>query len=147
MKPKGERSAARATIEKARDDYRNAPAIAVSGGRDFDDYERLATELDQLLQTHEAFRGKVVKFLVGTEEGAEQMASQYADLHAITKVVFPANWRLHPHMGSYLRNEDMMVHATHLIAFWNGRSHSPQHLIELAKERGIPTFIVRYEAR
>lgn len=51
------------------------------------------------------------------------LAIRYADEHKLTKILFPANWKKYPLIADFLRNEDMLSSATHLIAFWNGKSN------------------------
>ena len=47
-------------------------------------------------------------------------------------------------MAGILRNMNMLVTATHLVAFWDGKSHGTKHMIEIAKEKGIPVWIYKY---
>ncbi|MEE1459109.1 MAG: hypothetical protein U0K51_06570 [Segatella copri] len=46
-------------------------------------------------------------------------------------------------MAGILRNMNMLVTATHLVAFWDGKSHGTKHVIEIAKEKGIPVWIYK----
>jgi hypothetical protein len=39
---------------------------------------------------------------------------------------------------------NMLVTATHLVAFWDGKSPGTKHMIEIAKEKGIPVWIYKY---
>ena len=45
--------------------------------------------------------------------GADTLAIRYADEYDLTKILFPANWKCHPRMAGFLRNEDMVALATH----------------------------------
>ena len=76
--------------------------------------------------------------------GADTLAIRYADERKLTKVLFPANWKNYPLIAGFLRNEDMLSIATHLIAFWNGKSSGTKHMIEIAKKKGIPVWIFDY---
>ena len=46
--------------------------------------------------------------------------------------------------NSFLRNEDMLSIATHLIAFWDGKSSGTKDMIDIAQEKGIPVWIFNY---
>ena len=59
-----------------------------------------------------------IKIISGMADGADTLAIRFADEFELTKILFPANWKLHHRMAGFLRNEDMMEIATHLVAFW-----------------------------
>lgn len=44
---------------------------------------------------------------------------------------------------SYL-SENMLSIATHLIAFWDGKSSGTKHMIEIAQMKGIPVWVFEY---
>lgn len=129
--------------------YRNAAKLLVAGGRDFGDYEMMEAELTRLL-FQEHFCGnlssRAVKIVSGMAEGADTLAIRYADEHDLTKILFPANWKYSRRRAGFFRNEDMMDIATHLVAFWDGKSHGTAHIIELAEKKGIPLKIIHYKA-
>lgn len=78
-------------------------------------------------------------------EGADTLALRYADERKMTKILFPANWKYHHRIAGFLRNEDMLPIATHLIAFWNGQSHGTKHIISIARKKGIPVWVFEYK--
>ena len=67
-------------------------------------------------------------------KGADTLGIQYADENKLSKILFPANWKEYPRIAGFLRNNDMLSIATHLIAFWNGES-SRYHLMRLSPHR------------
>lgn len=77
-------------------------------------------------------------------DGADTFAIRYADEHRLTKILFPANWKYHHRFAGFLRNEDMLSIATHLVAFWDGKSSGTKHMIEIAQVKGIPLWIFNY---
>ncbi len=116
--------------------------VIVAGGRDFDDYQLMSEVLDDY------FTDKAdARIISGMAHGADALAIRYADEHKMTKVLFPANWKRHPRRAGFLRNEDMLEVATHLVAFWDGESHGTKHMIDIAKEKGIPIKIINYEPK
>ena len=102
-------------------------------------------ELDKLFNENEEFVGKEIKIISGVALGTDALAIDYADKHKLTKILFPANWKRYPRIAGFLRNEDMLSVATHLVAFWDGESTGTRHMIEIAKEKGIPVWVFRLE--
>lgn len=39
------------------------------------------------------------------------------------------------------RRCDMLSIATHLVAFWDGKSSGTKHMIEIAQAKGIPVWV------
>lgn len=130
--------------ELYRDNYLNAYKVIIAGGRDFTDYEYMSKELSKLLFNSSPFDGDSITIISGMAKGADTLAIQYADEHQMTKILFPANWKKYPIIAGFLRNEDMLRIATHVIAFWDGKSSGTKHMIDIAEEKGIPVWIYKY---
>lgn len=127
-----------------RENYRKAPRVIVAGGRDFNDYKLMKEKLDWLFFASDEFDAVPIKIVSGMADGADILAIRYADEREMTKILFPANWNYHRRMAGFLRNEDMLRIATHLVAFWNGQSHGTKHIIDIAREKGIPVWVFNY---
>lgn len=127
-----------------RKSYRDAAKVIVAGGRDFSDYELMKNSLGQLLWREDFCGDAEIKIISGMADGADTLAIRFADEFELTKILFPANWKLHHRMAGFLRNEDMMEIATHLVAFWDGKSKGTLHIIELAQTKGIPYKVFMY---
>lgn len=127
--------------EQYRESYHNACRVIVSGSRCFFDYGVLERELDILFKNNDEFVGKEVKIISGMALGTDALAIDYANKHKLTKILFPANWKRYPLVAGFLRNEDMLSVATHLVAFWDGKSSGTRHMIEIAKGKGIPVWV------
>lgn len=141
LTPQEEISMSGVMNELYRDNYRNAYKVIVAGDRDFNDYEYMSEKLDELFWYSDVFETYPIKIISGMDDGADTLAIRYADEHEMTKILFPANWKEHPRMAGILRNEDMLTIATHLVAFWNGKSHGTKHMIDIAREKGIPVWV------
>lgn len=120
--------------------------VIVAGSRSFSDYGVLGKELDKLFAENDEFVGKEIKIISGMARGADTLAIDYADKRKLTKILFPANWKRYPRAAGFLRNEDMLLLATHLVAFWDGDSSGTRHMIEIAKGKGIPVWVFRNKA-
>ena len=127
-----------------REQYLNACKEIVAGGRDFENYEYMLEKLDELFLKSSIFKSQKIKIISGMAKGADSLAIRYADEHKLTKILFPANWKAYPRIAGFLRNEDMLSIATHLIAFWDGKSSGTKDMIDIAQEKGIPVWIFNY---
>ena len=104
----------------------------------------MSEKLNDLFVHSSEFNGSVIKIISGMANGADTLAIRYADEHKMTKVLFPANWKSYPRIAGFLRNRDMLNIATHLIAFWDGKSSGTKDMIDIAQEKGIPVWIFNY---
>ena len=130
--------------EKYLNDYQEASRVIIAGGRDFDDYEYMSTKLNELFKDPNTFNNKTIKIISGMAKGADFLAIRYADENKLTKIIFPANWKVYHRIAGFLRNNDMLSIATHLIAFWDGKSSGTKHMIEIAQMKGIPFWVFEY---
>ena len=104
----------------------------------------MSRELDKLFNESKEFAGHDVKIISGMADGADSLAIRYADERKLTKILFPANWKRFSRVAGFLRNEDMLSVATHLVVFWDGKSSGTNHMIEIAKAKGIPVWGLKH---
>lgn len=124
--------------------YINSYKVIVAGGRDFADYAYMKEKLDEVFNALGDLDSHPVEIISGMAKGADTLGIRYTEEHQLTMVLYPANWKNYPRMAGILRNMNMLVTATHLVAFWDGKSHGTKHMIEIAKEKGIPVWIYKY---
>ena len=103
-----------------------------------------AEKLDETFESLGDLDTHPIEIISGMADGADTLGIKYAKEHKLTMVLYPANWDKYPRMAGILRNMNMLVTATHLVAFWDGKSHGTKHMIEIAKEKGIPVWIYKY---
>lgn len=130
--------------EEHREAYLNACCVIVAGSRCFFDYDLMSRELDKLFNESKEFAGRNIKIISGMADGADSLAIRYADERKLTKILFPANWKRFSRVAGFLRNEDMLSVATHLVVFWDGKSSGTNHMIEIAKAKGIPVWGLKH---
>lgn len=118
------------------------PKVIIAGGRDFDNYEYMKITLNKLLPI--LFGNVDFCIVSGMADGADTLAVRYADENQISKILCPANWKRNKRKAGFRRNETMCSIATHLVAFWDGCSHGTKHMIEIAREKGIPVWVFEY---
>ena len=78
----------------------------------------------------------------GTAQGADRLGEQWASKHGIPVKQFPAQWRKHGHSAGYKRNETMADNADALIALWDGKSRGTKHMIDIARRKGLPVYVL-----
>lgn len=130
--------------EEYREAYLNACRVIVAGSRGFFEYDLMSRELDKLFNESKEFTGCNIKIISGMADDADSLAIRYADERKLTKILFPANWKRFSRVAGFLRNEDMLSVATHLVVFWDGKSSGTNHMIEIAKAKGIPVWGLKH---
>lgn len=75
--------------------------------------------------------------------GPDQWAIEYAEEFGWPLVKFPADWvKYNGRTAGIVRNKQMGDYATHLLAFWDGRSNGTKHMIRYMQSLDKPTDIV-----
>lgn len=115
------------------------PRVIVAGGRDFADRELMRDSMNTLW-------GEIGRYTVvsGGARGADSLGEEIASAAHIHIDLFPADWDRFGRSAGYRRNEQMALHSTHLLAFWDGKSRGTGHMIDLAHKHGLTVKIVRY---
>lgn len=107
--------------------------VIVCGGRDYKDYEKVATVLSALKWS--------VVIVHGAATGADTLAAKYAEAAARPSEAFPARWGIHGKKAGPLRNQQMLdAGADMVIAFPGGRG--TEDMKQRAREAGIPVLEV-----
>lgn len=116
------------------------PRVAVVGSRTFTD-EWLLTE------TLNAVRARLGPFVLvsGGARGADKLAAQWARRRLLGVLEFLPDYAGHGRAAPLRRNEQIVVQADELVAFWDGQSSGTAHTLRLAAEKGIPVTLVRFE--
>lgn len=113
--------------------------VIIAGGRDFNDYTLLKRKCDKLLQYH-----KDIQIISGKARGADTLGEKYAKDKCLPTILFPANWDKYGKSAGYIRNSEMADYSDALIAFWDGKSKGTQHMIDLARTKGLNVRVINY---
>jgi hypothetical protein len=113
--------------------------LIIAGSRDFDNYDLLKEKLDMAKKHFGIF-----EVVSGKARGADSLGERYAHENSLPIAEFPADWATYGKKAGYLRNAEMADYADGCIVFWDGESKGTQHMINLAKEKGIQLAIVNY---
>ena len=116
--------------------------IIIAGSRDFNNYKKLETTMDDYLKS---VRDEV-EIICGGARGADSLGEIYAQFHNIKCVKFPADWDKYGKSAGYRRNVQMAEYAEKengiLFAFWDGQSKGTKHMIDIANQHGLEVHII-----
>ena len=112
--------------------------VVVAGSRDFNDYERLSSELDARLKGKES-----ITIISSTAKGADRMGERYAAEHGVNLERFPAEWGVYHKGADPIRNEKLVRSADAVIAFWDGESSGTRNIIECARRENIHCTVIK----
>lgn len=113
--------------------------LIIAGGRDFKDYQKLKNEADKFFYYLEG--GWVIS---GGARGADTLGVKYAAERGIPVIELLPDWGTFGKSAGIRRNVEMANHATHLLAFWDGKSKGTEHMIRTAQRKGLYVKIVHY---
>ena len=116
--------------------------LIVAGGRDFEDYEKLSTEL--LALALDTYKDRDVSIISGMARGADALAVRFAKEHNVMLYEFPADWNGFGKRAGFVRNEQMAQFADGLLAFWDGQSRGTEHMIGTMRDLGKPVQVINY---
>lgn len=114
--------------------------IAIVGGRDFNDYEKLKNALTPYLARCDVE-------ICGEAKGADTLGAKWAQENYIKVEYFPADWGNYGRRAGYLRNEEMAKAADFVVAFWNGESKGTKHMIDLTLKYKKSILTIMYEKK
>lgn len=107
--------------------------IAIVGSRSFSNYTLLKETIDSFYDNT-----KITEIVSGGAMGADRLAERYAREHNIKMIILRPKWRdnkgvFNPRAG-FIRNEEIVKRAEHIVAFWDGKSTGTQNSINHAKK-------------
>ena len=116
--------------------------LIIAGGRDFRDYEYMKQECDYMLKV--LLETCKIDIVSGGARGADSLAIEYAREREYPVKIMKANWDEHGKSAGYIRNQEMANYASHVIAFWDGKSRGTKHMIDIANKDGLRCRVVEY---
>lgn len=111
--------------------------LAVAGGRDFSDYNRLKKVLDDIFLNR-----KIDMIQTGNAYGADSLAIRYARERKIKYKIFIPEWKKYGNAAGIIRNEDIIKNADKVVCFWDGKSKGTKNTIDRSKRKDC--VIIRY---
>lgn len=116
--------------------------VVIAGSRDLTD--------DRLVEEAVRLSGFTVTTVIsGTARGVDKLGERWAEGYGVPVERFPADWGRYGRAAGYRRNQAMVEAAAKapeggaVIAVWDGVSRGTRHTIDIARQRGVPVFILR----
>jgi len=114
--------------------------IIIAGGRNYNNYEKLKTEVDKLLAI---IKTKTeITIITGGANGTDAMGKRYAIEHGYKHEEYNADWNRYGSYAGPLRNKEMANNADRLIALWDGKSRGTSNMITEAQRRGLKIKVI-----
>ena len=117
--------------------------IIIAGGRDFVNYTLLKLKMDAITSGLRK-SNTPIQVVSGKAKGADALGEKWAKHHSITIKEFYADWDLNGNAAGPIRNTEMANYATHLVAFWDGKSRGTLDMINAAKACDLKIRIIKY---
>jgi len=114
--------------------------IAVVGGRDFNDYELLKSEMVKFINEN----NNIQALVSGGAKGADSLAERLAVELSIPIQVFKPDYKRFGRAATLVRNTEIVEHSDVIFAFWNGSSKGTLDSINKAKKMKKKLFVVNY---
>lgn len=108
--------------------------VAVVGGRDFTDYEKMCRELDKI---------EIDTVVSGGANGADKLAKRYAKERNLEYIEFLPKWDKFGMSAGYQRNVQIVDASQMVVAFWNG-SKGTKLTIDITRKQNKPLKVISY---
>lgn len=115
--------------------------IAVVGGRDFNDYELLKSEMMKFINENNNIQGLVS----GGAKGADSLAERLAAEFNIPMQLFKPDYKRYGRAATIVRNAEIVENSDVIFAFWNGKSKGTHDTIKKAQKAEKIIIIVNYK--
>ena len=124
----------------------NITRIIIAGSREFNDYRKMVTKLDEL-GIHLLATMDDIEIVSGHCSGADICGEKFAKAYNYPLKIFPADWDKYGKAAGPIRNEQMAKYAAEadrgmLIAFPIGESKGTRNMIKLAKQYGLEVSVI-----
>lgn len=106
----------------------------IAGSRDLTNYSLL-------LKAVENCGWAITSVVSGNARGADKLGEIYAEKNSLPCEKYPAEWDKYGKSAGYKRNVLMAENAEALIAIWDGVSKGTNHMINIAKSKGLRVYV------
>lgn len=127
---------------KEKKEIENPYYVIIAGSRNFNDYELLKEKALIILSKKLPLFNVVI--VSGEANGADKLGERFAEEHNLGLIKMPADWDKYGKSAGYKRNQEMAEIANACIVFWDGESFGSKHMIDIAKEKGIPVKVINF---
>jgi hypothetical protein len=111
----------------------------IAGSREIMDYATVRDVVNDLVWNR---AWDITEVVSGGAKGVDQMGETWANRNHVPIKQFIPDWNGYAGMRAGLvRNSKMADYADALIAIWNGHSTGTEHMIRVARERGLKVHV------
>jgi hypothetical protein len=114
--------------------------LIIAGSRTFQDYKMLERVCNKILSNTTE---EEIIVMSGNASGADKLGEIYAEKKGYPIQLFKAEWDKYGKKAGFIRNREMAMEGTHLIAFWDGVSKGTESMIKLAEENKVITRVIK----
>jgi hypothetical protein len=111
--------------------------LAVIGSKDFNDYQKLKSILDQI--------SGITTIVSGAAPGTDKMAAIYALEHNIKLIEFPPDFIKHGEEAKHFRDCQIVENCDFLIAFWDGKCEGTKYTMDYAEKMMISVEVINVD--
>ncbi|MCF7857901.1 MAG: DUF2493 domain-containing protein [Candidatus Cloacimonetes bacterium] len=104
--------------------------LAVIGSKDFNDYQKLVSILNQI--------SGITTIVSGAAQGTDTMAARYAREHNLKLMEFPPDFKKNREEAKHIRNPKIVENCDNLVAFWTDKCEGTKCTLNFAKKLNIP---------
>jgi hypothetical protein len=83
----------------------------------------------------------------GTASGVDKLGEEYAELHGLKLMLYPADWNRHGKAAGYIRNTQMAKESDAVICIWDGESKGTMHMINICRKMQKPLLVVNLKEK
>lgn len=115
--------------------------VAIIGSRDFPNEQRVRDYVDALFEEGNDERRRPV-IISGGARGVDSWAESTALDRGWEVDIHPADWDTYGKSAGFRRNQDIVMSADLVVAFWDGKSKGTKHSIDLALKYCVPLEVI-----
>lgn len=119
---------------------KNKKRIALIGSRELENKIQLRRAAKTFLLQYPN-----IELVSGGAKGADQIAEELAEEMGLKITIFFPNYHEHGKIAPLLRNCQIVNEADIILAIWDGKSKGTAHTLGLARQKGIPIYIIHTE--
>ena len=114
--------------------------IAIIGSRNYTDYKKLESVLDEFFSNIENF-----SIISGGAHGVDTLAKIWSQKNNIKYKEIKPDYLRYKRAAPLIRNKDIVFEADNIIAFWDGKSRGTKFTIDYAKKINKKVIIIDVE--
>jgi len=102
---------------------------------------RSITDIKHVFDAAAACGWLISEVVSGGARGVDTLGEEAGKRAGVPIKVFPADWDTYHKRAGFLRNVQMAEYAEALIAIWDGVSKGTEHMIRIAREKGLRVYV------